>query len=694
MKVVNYERKGSVGVITGDNPPVNALGHALRQGLAECLDQGLADAQAKALVLIFAGRTFSAGADIKEFGKPLLAPTLQTVIDKLDAAAKPVVAAIHGTAFGGGLELALACHYRCAVPTALLGLPEVKLGLLPGAGGTQRLPRLIGVEPALRMITSGDPIGAAEAKRLGLVDETVTGDLAAGAVAYAQTLTQPRRVRDLTDKLKEAAANPGLFAALAKDLAKRSRGDEAPLRCLEAVQASTKLDFAAGIAKERQLFVEAMGSPQSAARRYFFFAEREAAKIPDLPKDTPVRPVRRAAVLGAGTMGGGIAMTFANAGIPVALIDVSRQALERGLANIEKNYASTVSKGRLSQGDLDARLALIRGSTEFDVMADADLVIEAVFEEMGLKQEIFGKLDKVCRPDAVLATNTSTLDVNKIAAATSRPEQVIGMHFFSPANVMKLVEVVRGAKTSKETIATAMALTKALDKVGVLVGVCDGFVGNRMLHQYTREAGYLLEEGALPQQIDKVITDFGLPMGPFAMGDLAGLDVGWRIRKARKEAGTLPKGRYGGAVADKLCEMGRFGQKTNAGYYRYEPGSRTPVPDPVVEDLILKASAASGFKRRTVSNEEILARCLYPMINEGAKILEEGIAIRASDIDVIWIYGYGFPAFRGGPMFHADSVGLKTVLDGILKFQEQHGDVWKPSALLKKLAAEGKGFTR
>jgi 3-hydroxyacyl-CoA dehydrogenase len=693
---VTYDRKGNVGVVTVDSPPVNALSQAVRQGLSEAMDKAAADAQAKAIVLICAGRTFSAGADIREFGKPPQPPILFQVLDKLENSAKPVVAAIHGTAFGGGLEVALVCHYRCAVPGARFGLPEVKLGLLPGAGGTQRLPRLIGVEPAAEMITSGDPIGAEEARKLGLVDEIVRGDLAAGAVAFAQRLVTEgkpaRRIRDLKDKIGNVP--PGLFDTLRKDLKKRSRGNEAPLRCLESVEAAVTLPFDEGIAKERQLFGQAMASPQSAALRYLFFAEREAAKIPDVPKEIAPRPIKKAAVLGAGTMGTGIAMNFANAGVPVLIVDTTKEQVEKGLGTIRKNYASTVSKGRLSQAEMDARMARVQGTVEFEAVRDADVVVEAVFEEMGLKKEIFAKLDKICRPDALLATNTSTLDINQMAAATKRPEQVLGMHFFSPANVMKLVEVVRGAKTGKEAIATAMALTKTLDKVGALVGVCDGFVGNRMLHKYAREAAYLLEEGALPQQVDKVLTDFGLPMGPFAMGDLAGLDVGWRIRKARRAAGTLGLERYSGTIADRLCEMGRFGQKTSAGYYRYETGSRAPLPDPAVEEVIAKVAQEQGVTRRKISDEEILSRCLYPMINEGAKILEEGIALRASDIDVIWIYGYGFPAHRGGPMFHADSVGLKNVLDGIEKFQQQFGAHWTPAPLLRKLAEQGKHFTR
>jgi 3-hydroxyacyl-CoA dehydrogenase len=491
----------------------------------------------------------------------------------------------------------------------------------------------------------------------------------------------------------DAAANSALLAQARKEVAAKARGNEAPLRCLEAVAASVAMDLDAGLKKERDLFIQAMTGQQSAALRYVFFAEREAAKIPDLPKDTPAAETKRGAVLGSGTMGQGIAMNFANAGIPVVLADVGREQVDKGLATIRKNYASTVSKGRLSQEEMDRRLALITPAVGLEACAKADVVIEAVFEEMNLKKEVFKQLDELARPDTILATNTSTLDVNEIAAATRKPERVIGMHFFSPANVMRLCEVVRGAKSSPATIATAMELARKMKKVGVLVGVCHGFVGNRMLHQYTREAAFLLEEGALPQQVDKVLYDFGLPMGPFAMGDLAGLDVGWRIRKGLKERGETPKGRYAGAVADKLAEMGRFGQKTGAGYYKYEAGSRAPIPDPAVEEIIVKESQAKGFKRRAIGDEEILARCIYPMINEGAKILQEGIAIRASDIDTIWINGYGFPAYRGGPMFYGDTVGVKKVYDAIVKFKAEHGDVWEPAVLLKRLAEQGKGFT-
>ncbi|MCH8886251.1 MAG: enoyl-CoA hydratase/isomerase family protein [SAR324 cluster bacterium] len=692
---VTYQRRGNVGVITVNNPPVNALSHGVREGLSMGLDQGAADGAAKALLLICDGRTFIAGADIREFGKPMAEPMLPTVLAKLENIAKPVIAAVHGTALGGGLEVTLACHYRCGVASALFGLPEVKLGLLPGSGGTQRTPRLIGVEPALKMITSGDPVPAAKALEQGLIDEVIEGDLLEGALAFAEKVVAEgrplRKIRDLTEHIEAAKADPELFERNRAALAKRARGNEAPLRCLEAVKAAVELPFDEGIARERQLFMEAMGSAQSAALRHVFFAEREVAKIPDVPKDTPVLPVERGAVIGGGTMGVGIAMNFANAGIPVTLIDTSQEQVDQALATVRKNYASTVSKGRLSQEEMDQRVARITGTTDFGQAAGAQLVIEAVFEDMALKKEIFAKLDRLCPAETILASNTSTLDVDEIAGATARPERVVGMHFFSPANVMRLLEIVRGEKTAKDTIATAMATARRMGKVGVLVGVCHGFAGNRMLYQYTREASFLLEEGALPQQIDKVITDFGMPMGPFAMRDLAGLDISWHVRKARRDQGAL-HGRYDGTVGDRLCEMERFGQKSGAGYYRYEAGNRAPLNDPLTEEVILKASKELGIARREIGDAEILARCLYPMINEGAKILEEGIALRASDLDIIWINGYGFPAHRGGPMFYGEQVGLDSVHKALLEFEKEHGDLWTPSPLLARLAAEGKGF--
>jgi 3-hydroxyacyl-CoA dehydrogenase len=691
--VVRFEKRGSVGVISVDNPPVNALSHAVRQGLLDALAKAVADETVRAVVIAGSGRTFIAGADITEFGKPMKEPVLGAVIAALDESPKPIVAALHGTALGGGLEVALGCHYRVALRDAKCGLPEVKLGILPGAGGTQRLPRLIGVAKALEMIVSGEPIGAAEAKGIGLVDEVAEGDLLAAATAFAQRIADRRplpRVRDLTDRIDQAKKDPSIFQNAAKAATSRARGGKAPLRCVEAVRASIELPFDQGLRRERELITEAFGSQEHAALRHVFFAERQAAKIPDVPSETPTLPVRRVAVLGAGTMGGGIAMVFANAGIPVVLLDREQSLVDRGLEIITKNYAATVSKGRLEQAEMNNRLGRIEPTTSWDGLGEVDLVIEAVFEEMALKKEVFGKLDRLCGKQAILATNTSTLNVNEIARATSRPEQVIGLHFFSPANVMRLLEIVRGEKTSKPVIATAMKLAKQVGKVGVLVGVCNGFVGNRMLHAFYRQANLIIEEGALPAQVDGVMTGFGFAMGPFATSDLAGIDVGWRIRKGQPKP---PAGeRYTGRVADRLAEMGRFGQKTNAGFYKYEPGNRTPVRDPQVESMIIEVSKELGIERRPVSDDEILERCMYAMINEGAKILDEKIALRASDIDTVWINGYGFPPYRGGPMFYADSVGLPKIYARVNEFFSKHGRIWQPSALLERLAKENRTF--
>ena len=681
-KSVDLERRGRVAVLTVDNPPVNALSQHVRQGLAEGLKKAAADPEARAIVIVCAGRTFIAGADITEFGKPPTEPSLHAVLDLIEGSPKPVVAAIHGTALGGGLEVTLACHYRVGAKGARFGLPEVKLGLLPGAGGTQRLPRVVGVEKALQMIVSGDPIGADAALKSGLIDEIVDGDLTAAGVAFAEKIVAEgkplKKIRDIAVK-----AGPEVFSNFRASVARQTRGFRAPENCIKAVEAAATLPFDQGLKRERELFGELINSPESKAQRYFFFAEREASKIPDVPADTPVKEIKKAAVLGAGTMGGGIAMNFANVGIPVTVIEVANQALERGLNVVRKNYEGTASRGRITAADVEKRMGLIVGSTDFKDMADADIVIEAVFEEMPVKKEVFAKIDAIAKPDAVLATNTSTLDVNEIASATKRPESVVGMHFFSPANVMKLLEVVRGSKSSKTAIATAMAVGRKINKVPALVGVCYGFVGNRMLHQRGHEAEKLILEGALPHQVDKVLYDFGFPMGPFAMGDLAGLDVGWRIRKGR---GVRSE------VADRICELGRFGQKTGAGYYKYDD-KRNPSPDPEVEQIIFEVSKEMGIKRRQISDEEILQRLLYPMVNEGAKILEETIAIRASDIDVIWVYGYGWPVYRGGPMFWADAIGLRAMRDRMLEFQRTHGDFWKPAPLLNRLADEGKSFT-
>ena len=685
---VDLDRRGRIAVLTVNNPPVNALSQHVRQGLRDGLKQASGDANVAAIVIACAGRTFIAGADITEFGKPPKEPGLHEVLDLIEGSPKPVVAVIHGTALGGGLEVTLACHYRIGVKTARFGLPEVKLGILPGAGGTQRLPRVVGVPKALAMIVSGDPIGADEALKVGLIDEIVDGDPAAAGVAFAEKIVREKRplkkIRDLDDKIAAVRGKPEVFAEFRKSVARQTRGFRAPENCIKAVEAAVSLPFDQGLKRERELFQELITSPESKAQRYFFFAEREAAKIPDVPGDTKSRDIKKAAVLGAGTMGGGIAMNFANAGIPVTVVEVTQDALDRGLGVVRKNYEATAARGRLTPQDVEKRMGLISGTTDWSKIADADIVVEAVFEEMPIKKEVFAKIDGICKPGAVLASNTSTLDVDEIASATKRPDDVIGMHFFSPANVMRLLEVVRGKKSAKDVIATAMGVGRRIAKVPVLVGVCYGFVGNRMLHQRGREAEKLILEGALPHEVDKVLTDFGFPMGPFAMGDLAGLDVGWRIRKGKGVKS---------AVADRICEMGRFGQKTGAGYFRYEKGDRTPIPDPDVEKIIVEVASEMGITRRKIGDDEILARLLYPMVNEGAKILEEKIAIRASDIDVIWVYGYGWPVYRGGPMFWADQVGLRTIRDRMQEWRKTQGEDWKPAPLLDRLAAEGKTFT-
>ena len=687
---VDLTNRGRVAVITVDNPPVNALSQHVRQGLKDGITQAQGDGAVQAIVIVCAGRTFIAGADITEFGKPPAEPGLHGVLDMIEGSSKPVVAAIHGTALGGGLEVTLACHYRVGVKDARFGLPEVKLGLLPGAGGTQRLPRVVGPEKALQMIVSGDPIRAEEALKVGLIDEIADGDLTTAGVAFAEKVLNEKRplkkIRDLNDKIAAAKSKPGIFSEFRKSVARQTRGFRAPENCIRAVEAAVNsTTFDEGMKRERELFVELLNSPESKAQRYFFFAEREAAKIPDVPATVAGKDIRKAAVIGAGTMGGGIAMNFANVGIPVTVVEMNQENLDRGLGIVRKNYEATASRGRLTAADVEKRMGLITGTTDWNAVKDADIVIEAVFEEMPIKKEVFAKLDGLAKPDAILATNTSTLDVDEIASATKRPESVIGTHFFSPANVMRLLENVRGAASSPAAISTVMNLGRRIQKVPVLVGVCHGFVGNRMLHQRGTQAEKIILEGALPHQVDKVLTDFGFPMGPFAMGDMAGLDVGWRIRKGLGR--TSP-------VADRICELGRFGQKTGAGYFKYEKGDRTPVPDSEVEKIIVDVATEQGITRRYISDEEILQRLLYPMVNEGAKILEEKIAIRASDIDVIWVYGYGWPVYRGGQMFWADQLGLKNVRNTLLEFKNQSGDAfWTPAPLLDRLVNEGKTFT-
>jgi 3-hydroxyacyl-CoA dehydrogenase len=693
--LVDYQRQGSIGVITFNNPPVNALSvnKGLLQSLLDAFKEGDHDHHVRAFVLIGGGRNFSGGADISEFGKPYDPgkATLADLLAYMDTVTKPIVAAVSGPTMGGGLELALACHYRVALTGAQIGLPEVKLGILPGAGGTQRAPRLMGVEKALDLMVAGDPVSSEKARELGLVDEVVAPDLRAAAISYANKLLKESRGVRRASQLSAVIDRPDTFFAAARErIAKAWRGYPAPLAIVTCVEAAVSQPFAKGLAVERQQFEKLVKSDESRALRHLFFAERQVSKIPDVPEDTPTREIKSAALIGAGTMGGGIAMNFANAGIPVKMLELNQQALDKGLGIVRKNYAATVAKGRLTQDAMDKRMNLFTGVTSYDDIKDVDIVIEAVFEDMAVKQQVFEKLDKVCKPGTILATNTSTLDVNEIARITSRPQDVLGLHFFSPANVMKLLEVVRAGRTSREVLATAMKLSKAIKKVGVVAGVCDGFIGNRMLHGYFREAGFLLEEGALPQQVDNAIEDFGFAMGPFRVGDLAGLDVGWYIRK--RQAATRPAHLRYSKLADQVCELGRFGQKTGAGWYRYEAGNRNPIPDPLVEELIVKASSEAGIQRRQITEKEILERCIYALVNEGAKILEEGIALRASDIDIVYIYGYGFPRYRGGPMFYADTVGLDNVLASVRKFHATHGEFWKPAALLEKLAAEGKKF--
>ncbi|TLX61922.1 3-hydroxyacyl-CoA dehydrogenase [Stutzerimonas nosocomialis] len=694
-EVVRLERRGEIALITVNNPPVNALGVAVRSGLQQAFERAEADTEFRAVVLLCEGTTFIAGADIKEFGKPPQSPSLPEVIEIIEAGSKPSVAVIHGTALGGGLEVALGCHYRIARADAKVGLPEVKLGLLPGAGGTQRLPRLAGVAKALDMIVSGQPIGAAEAVEHRIVDELFEGDLVEAGLAYARRMVEegraPRRSGEQTAGL-EGVDNAALIAAKHAEVAKRMPGLFSPLRCVAAVEAATRLPLAEGLKRERELFVECLQSPQRAALVHAFFSERQAAKVAGLPADVSPRPIRSAAVIGGGTMGVGIALCFANAGLPVKLLEIDDAALGRALQRARDIYGASVKRGSLTQAAMEKRLTLVQGVTDYAALADADLVIEAVFEDMGVKQQVFERLDAVCKPGAILASNTSSLDLNQIAAFTSRPEDVVGLHFFSPANVMRLLEVVRGERTSHEVLATSMALGKTLKKVAVVVGVCDGFVGNRMVFQYGREAEFLLEEGATPQQVDAALRDFGMAMGPFAMRDLSGLDIGQAIRK--RQRATLPAGLDFPTVSDKLCEAGMLGQKTGAGYYRYEPGNRTPRENPALAEMLEAASREKGIERRALDEAYIIERTIYALVNEGAKILEEGIAQRSSDIDVIYLNGYGFPAFRGGPMFYADSVGLDTVLAKVKELHARCGDWWKPAPLLEKLAAEGRTFSQ
>jgi len=693
--LVQLTNDNDIAIITINNPPVNALSPGVPEGISEALDQIAQNASVKATVLIGGGRTFVAGADIKEFGKmtsgkPRGAGLLPLLL-KIEDSAKPVIVAVHGTAFGGGMELAMAGHYRVALATAQFGQPEVKLGLIPGAAGTQRLPRLAGVSKALEMCVSGNPVSAEEALKLGIVDRIIEGDLLSGAIAFAREVSgKPApKTRERNEKLRNAAENAPIFSAAREAAAKKQRGLLAPVSAINAVEAATKLSFEEGCQAEQKLFIECLFSEQSKSLIHVFFSEREVAKIPDIPKQTNVLPIHSAAVVGAGTMGGGIAMVLANAGIPVLLKEADQAALDRGLATIQSNYANSVKRGRFSQQVAEERLKRITPTLAYDDFSNVDLVIEAVFEGMALKKEVFQELDRVCKPGAILASNTSTLSIDEIASATSRPASVIGTHFFSPANVMRLLEIVRGKASSKEVVATCMQLSKTLGKVGVLVGNCRGFVGNRMFGPYRREAQFLIEEGAGVEAVDQALSDFGMAMGPLATGDLAGLDVGWRIRKEYRHL-EVP-GHRQPFLEDRLCELGRYGQKTGAGWYKYDD-QRRAAADPVVGELIRKWVEEAGIPQRQISPAEITDRCLYALVNEGARILEEGYALRASDIDIIYINGYGFPAHRGGPMWYADTVGLKRVYDRISEFHRQHGEIWQPAPLLKQLAEQGKTF--
>lgn len=686
--MLDYSVKDGFAVLTIDNPPVNALSFGVRDGLKKGLDKATADDAVKGIVIICEGRGFIAGADLKEFDKRNAGgPRPGEITGAMENSSKPVICAIHGTALGGGLETALCAHFRVAKKGALFGLPEVNIGILPGAGGTQRLPRVVGVEKALQMIVSGAPIGVDEALEHGLIQETTDGDLLEAAIAFGRKALDEKRpltrIRDDDSRIAGARGKPEIFADFRRSVARRTRGFHAPENCIKAVEACVNLPFDEGIKEEGRLFRELVTGPQSSAQRYAFFAERQVAKIPDVPADTPLIPVKKVGIIGAGTMGGGIAMNFANVGIPVTLVERDQKPLERGLGVIRKNYERSSKRGRFPMSVVEQRLKLIEGSLDFERLADCDLVIEAVFENMGIKKDIFAKLDGIVKDGAILASNTSALNINEIASVTKRPESVIGLHFFSPANVMRLLEIVRGDKTSKSVIATSMALAKKIKKVGVLVGVCRGFVGNRMLFARGMATGGLIQGGALPWDVDKVMVEFGFPMGPFAMSDLAGLDIGWN-----------PDTSKGATLRERMCESGRRGQKNGKGYYNYDPETRVPSPAPEVEKMIREFNEEKGFAKRDVSEEEILHRHILPMVNEGAKILEEGIAIRSSDIDTIWLNGYGWPQYRGGPMYYADELGLDKVIEGMARLKEIDGGhpMWDPAPLLVKLAEAGKGF--
>ena len=686
---LSRDKDSAIAILTIDNPPVNALSPGVPEGIADAIAEINKDPSVKAAVLIGGGRTFVAGADIKEFGKMTSGRTrgagLLPLLLGIEDCSKPIVMAIHGAAFGGGLELAMAGHYRVASSDAQVGQPEVKLGLIPGAAGTQRLPRLAGVAKALEMCTDGKPVAATEACHLGIIDRLIEGDLLAGAVAFAREVVGKPipRTRERVEKLGRAEENAAIISGARERVGKKQRGLIAPLAAIDAVEAATKLSFEEGCELERRLFIECLFSDQSKALIHVFFGEREVAKIPDVPKNTAVQPIRTVAVVGSGTMGGGIAMVFANAGIPVLLKEVDQPALDRGLAKIQKNYASSVQRGRFTQQFVDERMALITPTLSYDNFADSDMVVEAVFEGMVLKKQVFQDLDRACKPGAILASNTSTLSIDDIAGVTSRPEFIVGTHFFSPANIMRLLEIVRGKQTSKEVLATCMQLSKKLGKIGVLVGNCRGFVGNRMFGPYRREAQFLVEEGAEVEAVDNALVEFGMAMGPLATGDLAGLDVGWRIRKEYRH---LEKPGVRQPIAeDRLCEMGRYGQKTLAGWYRYDD-QRRAAPDPEVAALVRNWTAEARIPQRQIPAAEMVDRCVYALVNEGARILEEGYALRSVDIDIIYLNGYGFPAHRGGPMWYADTVGLRKVYDRVCEFRKQHGELWEPASLLQRLA--------
>jgi 3-hydroxyacyl-CoA dehydrogenase len=685
MSPISTKKHGDILVVTSNNPPVNALGHAVREGLVKAIDEADADDGVKAVVIVCQGQTFFAGADITEFGKPMQMPMLPMVVDRIENCTKPVVAAIHGTAFGGGLEVALASHYRVALPSAKLGVPEVKLGLLPGAGGTQRLPRVAGVGKALEMAATGNPIGAKQACEIGLVDRLIEGDLEQHAVAFAEEVKDVRpipKTSEREDKLAEARGNPAVFDEFRKTNARKFRGFDAPEANIKAIEAAVAKPYAEGVQEERRLFMELMSGTQARAQQYFFFAERKAAKIEGLPEDTKPREIRKVGVIGAGTMGGGISMNFLSAGIPVKIVEMAEEALNRGTGVMRGNYEASAAKGRITTDQVEQAMALLTPTLSLDDLADCDLIIEAVFENMDVKKEVFGKLDGIAKPGAILASNTSYLNIDEIAASTTRPQDVLGLHFFSPANVMKLLEVVRGAKTAPDVLVTAMQLAKKIRKVAVVAGVCYGFIGNRMLMPRQIQANRLLLEGATPEQVDRVHVEFGMPMGPFQMADLAGVDIGWHRDPNRIEN-----------IRDKLCAMDRWGQKKGAGFYDYDE-KRRPSPSPVVAEIIEEFRAKEGVEKREISDQEIVERTLYTMVNEGAKILEEGMAQRASDIDVVWVYGYGWPVYRGGPMFWADTEGTAKIVEGLERQQERLGEDFSLSDLLVRKAEAGEKFTR